>query len=57
MKIIRLLNCKHQGSGALAQKIMKIELSKVNLKRKQVKGGQLITGKEEASIIWLAVLN
>lgn len=51
MKIIRLLNCKHQGSGVPAQKIMKIELSNVNLKRKQVKRGQLITGEEDASII------
>lgn len=57
LKIIRLLNCKHQGSRVLAQKIMKMELSKVNLKRKQVKRGQLITGEEETSIIWLAVLN
>lgn len=57
LKIITLLNCKCQGGEVLAQKIMKIELSKLNLKRKQVKRGQLIIGEEEASIIWLAVLN
>lgn len=57
LKIIKLLNCEHQGGKVLAQKIMKIELSKLNLKRRRVKRGQFIMGKEEVSIIWLAVLN
>lgn len=57
LKIIRLLNCKHQGSEAVAQKNRKIKISKLNLKRKQGKQSQFIISEHEAFTVQLAVLN
>lgn len=50
----KLLNCEHQGGEVVAQKIMKIELSKWNLKRRKVKRGQLTMSKEGVLLFgWL----
>lgn len=52
LKIIRLLNYEHQRGEVLAQKMMEIELSKLNLKRRGKKRSAL--HRQRGSLYYLA---